>query len=159
MGSSQTRTVTTLGADEAKSVEATALPEGYVCLDFANTIDPRYGEHVHDLLVDYDALVSWGARVGLLTEEQAGKLREAGRGQSAEAQLALSQAKDLRETIYRVFSATAAGRLAGAADLDALREAFAEAIRHARVTPGEPSYRLSWSTTPFDLDALLWPVA
>jgi predicted RNA-binding Zn ribbon-like protein len=79
--------------------------------------------------------------------------------QPAEAQAALRRAKELREAIYQVFSATAAGRTPETAGLHALQTAYAAAAGHARIVAQADAYRWSWPVSPPNLDDLLWPVA
>ena len=82
---------------------------------------------------------------------------ERARDHPEEASAALERAKELRETIYRTFSATAAERRPTDADLAGLRDAFAEAMRHAQITESHGSFGWEWPTVEDSLDGPLWP--
>jgi len=143
----------------ASADEAVQLPGGHLCLAFANTVEPRLGDRPHDSLVIYDDLVTWGTRVGILSADQASQLRDVAVGQPEEARAILQRAKDLRETIYRVFSATAAGATPAAVDLDGVRLAYAEAVRQARLIAGDQAFEWDWPASSTSLGEMLWPVA
>jgi len=143
----------------ASTVEPVGLVGKHYCLDLANTMDPRLGDHPHDMLATYADLVSWAVSVGIVTADHGGEHAAGAAEQPAEAQAALRRAKELRESIYRVFSATAAGRTPEPADLDALQTAYAAAAGHARIVAQADAYRWSWPVSPPTLDEMLWPVA
>ena len=64
----------------------------------------------------------------------------------------------LREALYRVFSAVAAGAAGPAADLATLNEALADGFGHVRLAPDGDGYRWGWQIDPPALDRMLWPV-
>jgi predicted RNA-binding Zn ribbon-like protein len=136
-----------------------AQPAGHPCLDFANTVEPRLGPHPRDGLTSYEDLIAWGETTGLLAVEQAEALREVAAQEPAAARAALEQAKELREAIYRAFSALAARRAPAEADLCAIRDAYAEAAHHGRCVPGDDMCRWEWPVDIPSLDELFWPIA
>ena len=129
---------------------------GRPCLALANTILWRRGER-RDLLVDYDALLRFAARLGTLDEGDAQALRALAAEHPAEAERVLERAVEVRETIYRVFERVAAGEEPRPADLAQLNEALGEAMRHVAVAPTPGAYRWSWAGVPVSLEAPLWP--
>ena len=48
-----------------------------LCLNFANTVDPRHGDHPREFLTGYPDLVAWSVRVGVLDEPAARELADA----------------------------------------------------------------------------------
>ncbi|MFN3983711.1 MAG: ABATE domain-containing protein, partial [Caldilinea sp.] len=83
------------------------LREGWLCLDFANTASWHASDHPTEHLRTYSDLAVWAQEKGLLTsEEQEHLLRKATLEPNA-AEAALRQAVELRECIYRIFSAIA----------------------------------------------------
>lgn len=140
-------------------IESIRLHGERLGLGLANTMDPRLGDHPHDHLVAYGDLVGWGRRVGILTAHREQGLLDQAEHQPEEAVGALARAKDLRETIYRVFSAAASERDPSASDLDALRRAYGEAMRHATLIRVEDRFTWEWPEADESLDCLLWPVA
>jgi predicted RNA-binding Zn ribbon-like protein len=71
-------------------------------LNFTNTVNSRGVDFGPDVLVDYDDLLVWGVRTGVIDAVAENELRNlsAKRGKAA-----LSQAKALREALYRIFAA------------------------------------------------------
>ena len=134
---------------------ARATPEtiqlwgGCLALDFVNTVDrDEDGGHVApeltDVLAEPGMLVRWGERVGLLT--------------SADASAAeLAAARSLRESLFSVFAAAAAGVELPKQDLDALRLVFAAATAAGTLTQVDGACRLAWPTD--ELRAVRFAVA
>jgi predicted RNA-binding Zn ribbon-like protein len=135
-----------------------SLLGGRLCLDFANTVDPRVGNSPHDFLTGCPDLVQWGQYVGILTEDEAQNLlREAAR-HPTEATATFERAIALRETIYRVFSAIASSTIPQPADLEVLQSTFAEAMTQARIMPTTNGFAWDWIKREGALDQMLWPV-
>ncbi len=132
---------------------------GADCLDFANTIEGRAGESPRERLDSYAGLLSWGLQAGLLEEGQARALeREAGRHPRL-AESVLARGRELREAIFRIFSAVAAGRPLAAVDLATLNASLSQALARRRVSvvAGRPGW--VWDEDERALDRPLWPVA
>jgi predicted RNA-binding Zn ribbon-like protein len=136
--------------------EATA---GQLCLDFANTLSWRGSDRQHDWLDSYSNLVEWGKIVGVLPNETAHVLlREAAR-RPTQADSVVRQAIELREAIYRIFSAVAVGASPQAIDMDVLNAALVEALRHLRIIPEADDFAWDWGGDQSAFDRMLWPVA
>jgi predicted RNA-binding Zn ribbon-like protein len=130
---------------------------GELCLDFANTVEPRAAQPQRDNLPGYADLVRWARHAGALDGAQAERLLQAAASRHAAAGTSLAAAVTLREAIYRVFAAIARGAIPADADLDRLQQAYAEAMGHARLRPGPG--RLAWTWDDDALDRAWWPVA
>src|SRR5262245_23759234 len=124
-----------LSSEHYLSQETLTVLEGRLCLGFVNTFHPRYGRHVRDALTGYADLAIWNRSVGMLSETQEENFLQAASAQPAEALGVFERAVTLRETIYRVFSATAAGNAPQGEDLSALHSAYVEAMSHASLSP------------------------
>jgi predicted RNA-binding Zn ribbon-like protein len=125
----------------------TSLHGDHVALDFANTVDWRLRDP-EELLVDYEVLMHWGRRLGVISDDgEFEKLVSASRRHPNKAQAALERAVELRETVYRIYAALAAGDAPGQSDLDALNTAFADAVAHAALRPSEGGSKWSWAGT------------
>jgi predicted RNA-binding Zn ribbon-like protein len=143
-----------------------ALPDmligGALCLDFVNTVEPRNRPGGREWLPDYGALVAWSRYAGSLTGPQADRLlREVARRPSAAA-AAHAWALALREALYPLFAAVAAGRAPAPADLEALNGALGPAMARARLRPtGRAAGAFAWEWDADDLppERPLWPVA
>jgi predicted RNA-binding Zn ribbon-like protein len=128
---------------------------GAQCLDFVNTVEPRYEPApVSDYVPDYRALVGWSVKAGLVTSTGARPLRRQADSRAAEA--AHGRAIALREATYRVFQAIATGGVPAEDDLGSIRDPYAEAVAHA-VPRWEDELRWTWPTD--DLDRIRYLLA
>ena len=144
--------------EEPTNAATVGLLGGELCLDFANTVEPRLGDHRSDYLANYADLVRWASHAGSLSEEEARRLLLEAEDKPSEATTAWGRAVALRETVYRVFSAVAAGEQPEASDLDALTAAHREALARYRVVPTASGF--GWDRVEGDeLEGPLWPVA
>jgi len=129
-----------------------------LCLDFSNTVDWRRGEKAQDSLKDYGRLVSWSRQQELLGQEESARLLrfavESGRDESA-----LRRAVELRETIYRVFSAVAHAKRPADRDLEALNEFLSVSLAQSRIARKGERYQWSWRGAEDATDKMLWPIA
>jgi predicted RNA-binding Zn ribbon-like protein len=134
---------------------------GLLCLDFANTLEPRGAEPVRDWLGGYADLVAWARHAGALRADTAERLLALAAGRPAAAGASFAAAIELREATYRAFAAVAeAVEEAAAADLAVLQRAYAEAMCHARLLPDPGSDQLAWAWEEGDaLDRAWWPMA
>jgi predicted RNA-binding Zn ribbon-like protein len=120
------------------------LTAGGLCLDFANTVDKRLSSNPEDKLSGYEELVAFGKQTGVFSLSESRKLRREGRQDKSEASKLFQQAVDLRETIFRILSATAVGREVSEADAGALNEALQELNAGALVVPGPGQVAWRW---------------
>lgn len=142
----------------AASATTVGLLGGKLCLDFANTVEPRHGDDRHDYLAGYPDLVRWSEHAGALSEEEARRLLLVGEARPAEAAHTFEWALALRETIYRGFSAVAYGGRVEEADLKMLTSAHLEALAHYRIVPAGEGFE--WKAAGIDgLGRPLWRVS
>jgi predicted RNA-binding Zn ribbon-like protein len=127
---------------------------GRLCLDFANTVDPRYGPERREYLNDYADLIAWSRITGATSHQLAVKLTSASQEHGREAAGILDRAIRLREALHHLFS----GRAADEADLATLNRELSQAMAAARVLPAQPGFAWTWPEE-VDLARLLWPVA
>lgn len=133
---------------------------GLLCLDFANTLEPRAAEPVRDWLHGCADLVAWARHAGALDDTTAERLLALAAGQQAAAEASFAAAVELREATYRAFAAVARGATPAAEDLAVVQRAYAEAMRHARLLPAPGSDQLAWTWEDDDaLDRAWWPMA
>jgi predicted RNA-binding Zn ribbon-like protein len=143
----------------ANDIVELELYGGRLCLDFANTVEPRRADERHDHLSSYPNLVRWSAYVGATEEDTALRLRRKADEHPKEAEGVLKKAIRLREVIYRTFYALARAEEPNPDDLRALSEAFAEAMARSRIVPtSSGGFDLGWQDTD-TLERPLWPVA
>ena len=138
---------------------------GAPCLDFANTVESRPdAARRRDRLGTYGDLVAWARAAGLLSAREAAVLARRAAARPRLAAAALGRAVALREAIYGIFSAVAAGRRPAARDLVVLNRALGAALGRLRVARGRDGYGWVWASgdragSPLSLDRPWWPVA
>ena len=143
----------------APPAEQFAFNAGRLCLDFANTVRSRPSSDRLDLIGAYEDLLAWARQATILTPGEAAALTDAARHGSRAAGEALTQARILRESMYAVFSARAAGLPAPPADLRTLNRAIAKAMAHSGLTAAGARFEWGWPDSAPTLDRVSWWVA
>ncbi len=134
------------------------LMAGRLSLDFANTADWHASDQPVEFLTSYSELVAWALHAGLLTKAQAQRLLDRAAAQPAQAMTILDGALELRELIYRLFSAIAQGSGPAADDLEAFNAELASALARSRIVPTADGFAWDWIGNEDALDCMLWPV-
>ena len=130
---------------------------GALCLDFANTVGDRPRLH-KEKLTEYADLLRWAEQAGVLGPSDRQELERKAARREERSRRAFHHAVELREAIYRTFSALAAGDRPGAAQLAPLNAALLESLPHLRLESTESGYQWGWSGLGESLDTPLWPV-
>jgi predicted RNA-binding Zn ribbon-like protein len=130
-----------------------------LCLDFANTAGDHASEQPQEHLQSYRELVAWGRQAGIITAEEARHLQRMANEHPAQGAAVLQRAIVLREAIYHIFSALAAGTTLPTADLAILNAALEAAPVRLHVTAVEDEFVCEWLADKAALDGLLGPVA
>jgi predicted RNA-binding Zn ribbon-like protein len=133
--------------------EAGTLP-----LDFANTAEFHASAQPQETLKSYSHLVAWSRAADLLTEREAQHLLAEAEDHPDEASAALAKALELRETLYRIFSAVANDKGAERADLANLNAALTEALTRTQIAPTPSGFKWKWVAGKASLDRMLWPI-
>ena len=132
-----------------------------LCLDFSDTVGWRNGKNGKtpvDKLKDYDSLVEWSRDHGLVRAEEARFLGRIAK-ESGKDKPIFRRAIELRETIYRVFSATTHGRKPSDRDLEALNDFLSESMAKSKIVRRGEGFRWSYFGTEGTPDRMLWPIA
>ena len=133
---------------------------GWLCLDFANTVRARPTSERVEMINTYEDLLSWARQATILTPGAAAELAGAARRHPRVAVGALTQALSLREALYGLFSARAAGLPAPGGDLRTINKAIGKAMARAGLTPSAGGgFEWIWPGSPPGLDRVAWWVA
>lgn len=140
---------------------------GLLCLDFANTVEPRGGPTpeppsgmaLRDELTSYGDLVAWTARMDALPVETALALLETAQQDPGAAQDMFARGILLREAIYRIFWMTARQQRPDASDLAILAREYADGAAHAALVAGDEGVAWRWPEDGHRLGRPLWPLA
>ncbi len=138
---------------------------GALGLDFANTWGDR-GRPETDGLHGYGDLLAFARQAGAATEGEAARLAARAEREPRAAADAFGRALDLREGLYRLFSAAAAERAPDSEDLALVNAALPEALARLRLAPRGDGFGWDWATPAAlaaaepdpPLDAPLWPI-
>ena len=131
---------------------------GWLCLDFANTVDWHAGPNPEEKLSGYRDLVLWAKEVSIMSPATADALISEGENKPALAQETLNKAIELREAIYRILSSRSRGEASNANDLSILNEAIATIMPNQKLSTNNGNFTWDWTVSAERLDSILWPV-
>jgi predicted RNA-binding Zn ribbon-like protein len=134
------------------------LSGGRLCLDFANTIGWRGRDEPNEHLGSYGDFIAWAEQAGAVAPREARSLLRRAAAKPAEARHALARAIELREAIYRVLAAIAAGRSPRPPDLAIVNAAVPAAFERSRLVPSKAGFTLAAGVKDDDLAAPLTAV-
>ena len=141
-----------------EAIQEIRILGGNLALDLVNTRDTGPdGEPGFDRLVDFDHVLAWAERVGVLSRGavEAAARRSAQRHEEATA--ALGRIRALRSDIYEVFEAIAQGRNPSQSSLNRLCHLHGEATARGLLVRQGDAFGWDWSNNE-ELDRVLWPV-
>jgi len=131
---------------------------GWLCLDFANTMDWHASENPVESLNKYADLIKWSAKRGIISGDAKDVLLRKSEEKPVEAQAVLEKAREIRENIYEILSDTVHEKPIKIADLRGFNRALAGMLAHSRLAPDERGLRWDWDSHPDKLDSVIWPV-
>jgi predicted RNA-binding Zn ribbon-like protein len=134
------------------------LSGGHPALDFVNTLDERPAPEPRERLPDYAALLGWCAQTGVLQAVKLRKLRAEAARRPAAATAAVRRARALRETLFALFSALAAGESLPRGPLAAFNRDLGVTMARLRVASAAGAPRWELDLPPEALDAMLPPL-
>ena len=129
-------------------------------LDFTDTVDwrnARQGRVRVDGLPDYGKLIEWSLKRGLVSGDEARRLERMARD-SGKDKTTLKRAVELRESIYRIFSAIAHEERPENRDLDTLNVFLSEGLAKSRIVRAGEGFQWSWRGAESP-EMMLWPIA
>jgi predicted RNA-binding Zn ribbon-like protein len=133
------------------------LTGGRLCLDLVNTIDNRPTPRRRELLTGFRRLLSWGHQAGILTAAEAGRLRRQANRHPRRAEATWRRAVCLRENLFRIFSAVAAGRHPPRTTLADLNTVLSDAQADLRIVFDRHGFGWNWRK-PESMEGILYPV-
>jgi len=140
---------------EAANIE---LLSGHLSLDFTNTVSTRLESHQIEYLTGYSELVDWSRHAGVLSLDQARRLKRSAAHHSSKAVAVLHGAIEIREVLFRIFSTLAQGKVPRDDDLHGLNAALRDTMGRLQVQRVKDQFQWGWTSDPEALDAMLWPI-
>lgn len=131
---------------------------GKLPLDFANTVEWHAGTYPDDHLENYTDLINWSIEAGLLSQAEALKLLAKAKRHQREVAKAFKKSIELRETIYRIFSAIAGGSEPENADLSMFNRALGNALKKSAISSTANGFEWTWQSSDNSFDRMLWPI-
>ncbi len=132
------------------------LNSGHPALEFTNTVNNHASEHPTEKLFNYEDLLAWAQRVGLLREEQAQILARKAASHPKEAAAVFAKALELRETIYRIFVTQIKGKSPAEGDLAILNSMLMQPTSGAQVVRRSGKFEWQWNFDEAALEVPLW---
>jgi len=111
--------------------ERQPLIAGHPALDFTNSVGWHAGAEQIEQFHRYADLLDWAGDADVLRRQQIAALRRRAAAAPGAARRALGRAIEIRELIYRIFTAVANGTTPKRADLDRLHAERIDALEHA----------------------------
>ena len=131
---------------------------GWLCLDFANTVDWHASSNPEESLNKYADLIKWSVDRGIIPGDAKDVLLRKSEEKPAEAQAVLKKAREVRENIYHILSDATHGHPIKTTDLKGFNKAVGSALAHSRLAPYERGLRWDWDSNSDRLDSVIWPV-
>ncbi len=136
----------------------TVSPRLELSLDFSNTVDWRNGNKRDDSLKAFDDLVAWSVKKGVVPKDEGQRiLREAKDERSGEN--ILKKAIQLRETIYRIYSAVAHDEHPEEKDVEELNRFLSQHGGSSGIVRNGDEYYWGWQPGEGAEGKVLWPIA
>ena len=116
---------------------------GRLAIDFVNTVSGKRLLTPVERLNDYGDVLCWAEQIGVASAARAKVLQRIAREHPQKAETAFARAKELRETLFRIFSAVAAHERPSASDFELFNRELADAFSHLRVAESPDGF--AWS--------------
>lgn len=139
-------------------ISSLLLDGGVLCLNFANTIHDRSAAEPFDYLHHYQDLLDWYKHADALPGAAIRTLAKLAKAYPPRAQAVFEKAVTVRELLYRLFAAQAAGQQPDAALLTAFNQYLAQAFANLQLEYNNRKHPATLSFTMPELDVVWWAV-
>ncbi len=136
----------------------TVSPGLELSLDFSNTVDWRNGDKRDDTLKTFDDFVAWSVKKGVVPRDEAQRMLKKAKDEHL-GEGSLEKAIQLRETIYKIFSAVAHDEHPGEKDIGELNRFLSQHGGSSGIIRDGDEYGWGWRTDEGAEGRILWPIA
>ena len=145
-------------SEKKRDAASLKLLGGRLCLDFVNTLDWRGTADPQEFLNTYQDVVSWSRHVGIATLKDSLQLLRMAEQSITDAKKVLSRAKELREIIYLLFSATIFNTTPLKKDLLVFNKYLSRSMRGSQIVRTKDGYAWDNAGNKTQLDWILNPI-
>jgi predicted RNA-binding Zn ribbon-like protein len=144
--------------DKKRNAGNLKLLGGRLCLDFTNTLDWRGTDTPVEFLNTFQDLVIWSRHAGVCTSQESRKLSLMAKQSATITPKVHRRAIELRENIYRIFSAISRNKNPSKKDLAGFNRHLSGSMQDSRIVRAKEGF--SWNTTgnKARLDWILNPI-
>lgn len=146
--------------DEKEAAYDFEYSGGALCLDFVNTVSDR-GTEAIERLTGYGELVRWARGAEVVDAAGADRLADLAADAPEVGEDVLRQALELREALFELFAAAAAGETLPPSALEQVNHALPDTLTHLRLEPSGDGCTWEWCPgrdVEEELTAPLWRV-
>ena len=129
-----------------------------LALDFANTTSGRGGPRRVEHLRTAQDIVAWAQHAKIIARSRAKELRVRLARRPRLARQLLHRSRDVRDLVYEIGAALAAGRPPRSPGVDRLTRIHAACLACARLMPIKAVYAWTWTTAERPIEAILGPI-
>ena len=145
-------------SEKKRDAASLKLLGGRLCLDFVNTLDWRGTADPQEFLNTYQDVVNWSRYVGIATRKESQQLSRMAEQSTTDPGKVLSKAKELREIIYRLFSATIFNKTPLKKDLLVFNKYLSRSMRDSQIVRTKDGYAWDNAGNKTQLDWILNPI-
>lgn len=143
--------------NKRETVQAFELSGGSLCLDFANTLGDR-PRSTNEHLRTYGDFLRFSRQTESVPNEDLDELERLYSDCSDCADAVFARILEVREAIYRIFSAKVAGEAPVDRDIEILNTALKKAMRQTEIRCSDGDFEWHWGGPAQALDRPLWPI-
>ena len=133
--------------------------KGKLALDFANTVYWHASDEPEETIESFAEFLDWAKAASLLKGDEYRLLNLHSKERPMECEHTLHNALELRECIYRIFSALARDLEPDPQDIDQVKEIMAEGLSHARIVHAGGNFSWTWDEGRNLPQRILWRIA
>jgi len=129
-----------------------------LCLAFINTLTDRATSLPVEHLTSYADILAWSQQAGIIDRQEFDRLQALGEELSEQIVHRLTEAREAREVLFRMFRALAGEQAPRQEDMEQFNSLLATTMRHACIVPRDGIFLWEWQTGPDRLGLPLWSV-
>jgi predicted RNA-binding Zn ribbon-like protein len=143
---------------KVRNIANLPLDGGLLCLDFINTVQTRKKDVFYEYLQDYETFLQWCSKVNIISADELAEFEEIIKSLPQKAASAYKRIIEIRELLYKFFSAKSAGEAIDEPVLNEFNALLAEALQHMGFENSSRGLVATWLNPERDLTAPLWKV-